>query len=110
MRTKVTVPFEATYHNPTTLRQISSVDFSTASLRAVCFNVKFAPTGKDNLSFDINFVGAPSIRKFHVLRNRRHVITKDSQDKVTVWDVLKVPVKSSSTHFTITVFFFRTLV
>jgi len=33
--------------------------------------------------------GAPSIRKFHVLRNRRHVITKDSEDSVTVWDVLK---------------------
>ncbi|CAH3194260.1 unnamed protein product, partial [Porites evermanni] len=33
--------------------------------------------------------GAPSIRKFHVLRNRRHVITKDSEDRVTVWDVLK---------------------
>lgn len=33
--------------------------------------------------------GAPSIRRFHVLRNRRHVITKDSEDRVTVWDILK---------------------
>lgn len=33
--------------------------------------------------------GAPSIRKFHVLRDRRHVITKDSEETVTVWDILK---------------------
>ncbi|XP_067057172.1 WD repeat-containing protein 48-like [Acropora muricata] len=33
--------------------------------------------------------GAPSIRKFHVLRDRRHVITRDSEDNITVWDVLK---------------------
>lgn len=42
---------------------------------------------------DLNFcfvTGAPSIRKFHVLRDRRHVITKDSEEKVTVWDILKV--------------------
>ncbi|XP_015775077.1 PREDICTED: WD repeat-containing protein 48-like [Acropora digitifera] len=37
----------------------------------------------------LNFSGAPSIRKFHVLRDRRHVITRDSEDNITVWDVLK---------------------
>lgn len=39
--------------------------------------------------------GAPSIRKFHVLRDRRHVITRDSKDNITVWDVLKVSVSAS---------------
>ncbi|XP_058951247.2 WD repeat-containing protein 48-like isoform X2 [Pocillopora verrucosa] len=33
--------------------------------------------------------GAPSIRNFHVLRDRRHVITKDTEGRVSVWDVLK---------------------
>ena len=43
--------------------------------------------------FPICFVtGAPSIRNFHVLRDRRHVITKDTEGRVSVWDVLKVGV------------------
>ena len=45
--------------------------------------------------------GAPSIRKFHVLRDRRHVITKDSEDKVTVWDVLKVRIVPFSSELCI---------
>ena len=50
-----------------------------------------------NLKVSFCFVsGAPSIRKFHVLRDRRHVITKDSEDKVTVWDILKVRIFSFS--------------
>ncbi|KAK3699744.1 hypothetical protein QZH41_015597, partial [Actinostola sp. cb2023] len=33
--------------------------------------------------------GAPSIKKFNILRDRRHILTKDTDDNVILWDVLK---------------------
>ncbi|XP_020905705.2 WD repeat-containing protein 48 [Exaiptasia diaphana] len=33
--------------------------------------------------------GAPSINKFNILRDRRHILTKDTNDNVILWDVLK---------------------
>ena len=36
------------------------------------------------------FSGAASITKYHVLNDRRHILTKDSDDNVKLWDVLKV--------------------
>jgi len=35
-------------------------------------------------------LGAPSIKKFNILRDRRHILTKDTDDNVILWDVLKV--------------------
>lgn len=77
-----------------------------ARITSLCYMLKIKcsrhPTGHPirrptlqrqiNEMFFLLYTGAPSIRKFHVLRNRRHVITKDSEDRVTVWDVLKVRV------------------
>ena len=34
--------------------------------------------------------GAPSIRKFQILRDKQHVLTKTTDDQVQLWDVLKV--------------------
>ncbi|XP_031553302.1 WD repeat-containing protein 48-like [Actinia tenebrosa] len=33
--------------------------------------------------------GASSIKKFNILKDRRHVLTKDTDDHVALWDVLK---------------------
>lgn len=34
--------------------------------------------------------GGASIRQYHVLNDKRHIITKDSEDHISVWDVLSV--------------------
>lgn len=34
--------------------------------------------------------GGSSIRSFAVLNDKRHVLTKDTQDNVVLWDILKV--------------------
>jgi hypothetical protein len=56
-----------------------SIDFSAflASIFFIYFVVCF-------------FVGGASIRQYHVLTDKRHIITKDSDDNVAVWDVLTV--------------------
>ena len=35
-------------------------------------------------------VGGASIRQYHVLNDKRHIITKDTDNSVAVWDVLTV--------------------
>lgn len=35
-------------------------------------------------------LGGASIRQFHVLTDKRHIITKDSEETVAIWDVLTV--------------------
>lgn len=34
--------------------------------------------------------GAPGIKRIHICNNKRHVLTKDSDDNVALWDILKV--------------------
>lgn len=36
--------------------------------------------------------GGSAVRRFEVLNDKRHILTKDSEGNVTVYDVLKVPV------------------
>ena len=43
-----------------------------------------------NVSTDIFPTGAASITSYHVLNDRRHILTKDSDECVKLWDVLKV--------------------
>jgi len=38
---------------------------------------------------DIVITGGASIRDFHVLNDKRHIVTRDTQSKVSIWDVLK---------------------
>lgn len=38
---------------------------------------------------DVVIPGAPSIRQHVVLNDKRHIVTKDTDDNVAVWDVLK---------------------
>lgn len=38
----------------------------------------------------VYFIGGASIRQYHVLNDKRHIITKDSEDHIAVWDVLSV--------------------
>ena len=40
--------------------------------------------------------GAPSIRKYRVLNDKRHILTQDSENNVSLYDVLQV---SASLHF-----------
>jgi len=34
--------------------------------------------------------GGACIRQYHVLTDKRHIITKDSDENIAVWDVLTV--------------------
>lgn len=34
--------------------------------------------------------GGPAIRKFHILNDKRHILTQDTDSHVAVYDVLKV--------------------
>lgn len=38
---------------------------------------------------DIYIPGAPSIREYAVLNDKRHIVTKDTDENVTMWDVLQ---------------------
>uniref|UniRef100_A0AC35U3C7 WD repeat-containing protein 48 homolog n=1 Tax=Rhabditophanes sp. KR3021 TaxID=114890 RepID=A0AC35U3C7_9BILA len=42
-----------------------------------------------NVPADIVIRGAPSIRTHFVLNDRRHIVTKDTENNVDVWDVLQ---------------------
>jgi len=45
---------------------------------------------KNIFYFESLTTGGASIRQYHVLSDKRHIITKDSDDNVAVWDVLTV--------------------
>lgn len=34
--------------------------------------------------------GGPAIRRFHILNDKRHILTQDTENTVAVYDVLKV--------------------
>lgn len=38
---------------------------------------------------EVKIVGGASIRHFSVLNDKRHIVTKDTENKVAIWDVLK---------------------
>lgn len=38
--------------------------------------------------FDI--LGGSSIRQYHVLNDKQHILTKDTDENVALWDVLSV--------------------
>ncbi|KAG1657346.1 WD repeat-containing protein 48 [Nymphon striatum] len=38
---------------------------------------------------DFTIKGGPGIRQYHILNDKRHILTKDSSKKVALWDVLK---------------------
>ena len=42
---------------------------------------------------DFVVTGGPSITQFHILNDKRHIITKDTENKVALYDVLTVSVK-----------------
>ena len=37
-----------------------------------------------------SLLGGASIRKYHVLNNKRHILTKDTDENIALWDVLAV--------------------
>ena len=37
------------------------------------------------------FVGGASIRQYQILNDKRHVLTKDTENNVALWDILQVP-------------------
>lgn len=38
----------------------------------------------------VYFAGGASIRQYHILNDKRHVLTKDSEQCVTLYDILTV--------------------
>ena len=38
--------------------------------------------------FLVFYSGGASIKQYHVLNDKRHILTKDSEDQVAIWDVL----------------------
>ncbi|XP_052250140.1 WD repeat-containing protein 48-like isoform X2 [Dreissena polymorpha] len=72
---------------------------STTNSSIKCYNVKSVSkhlqSSLDNVSVppvcsqpEFTIKGGSSIRQYHVLNDRRHIITKDTEDSVAVWDVL----------------------
>ena len=39
---------------------------------------------------DMIIQGGPALKHYHILSDKRHIITKDSNNNVTVYDVLQV--------------------
>jgi hypothetical protein len=39
---------------------------------------------------DMIIQGGPALKHYHILSDRRHIITKDSNNTVTIYDVLQV--------------------
>lgn len=53
------------------------------------------------LTADVTIPGAPAIRQHVVLNDKRHVVTKDSEGNVAVYDILsasKVPISAYKVH------------
>ena len=44
----------------------------------------------------VSYIGGSSIRQYYVLNDKRHILTKDTEDNVALWDVLTV-----STHIAV---------
>lgn len=44
----------------------------------------------------VTVAGAPSIRQHAVLNDKRHIVTKDTENNVVIWDVLQA--KKISSH------------
>lgn len=38
---------------------------------------------------DFSIAGGPSIKQYHVLNDKRHILTKDTENRVALYDVLK---------------------
>jgi len=38
----------------------------------------------------VDVSGGACIRQYHVLTDKRHIITKDSDENIAIWDVLTV--------------------
>jgi len=73
---------------------------ATTSSDLHCWPVKFPPNTNESateLENNIPLVqepsktikGAPGIRQIHVCNNKRYVLTKDSNENVALWDILK---------------------
>lgn len=43
-----------------------------------------------NLKPDLTIKGGPAVRHYNILNDKRHILTKDTEDNVAVYDVLKV--------------------
>ena len=41
-------------------------------------------------TFALHSIGSTGIKQIHTCSNKRYVLTKDSDDNVALWDVLKV--------------------
>lgn len=44
---------------------------------------------------DMVIKGGPAIRRFHILNDKRHILTQDTENNVAIYDVLKVRIVSS---------------
>ena len=43
-----------------------------------------------NVQPEVTVRGGASIRQYHVLNDKRHILTKDTENNVGLWDVLTV--------------------
>ena len=46
-----------------------------------------------NVQPELTIRGGASIRQYNVLNDKRHILTKDTENNVALWDVLTVSVK-----------------
>ena len=43
-----------------------------------------------NVQPEVTVRGGASIRQYHVLNDKRHILTKDTENNIALWDVLTV--------------------
>lgn len=43
-----------------------------------------------NIEPKMTIEGAPAIKKYHILNDKRHILTQDSSGNVSLYDVLQV--------------------
>lgn len=52
------------------------------------FNIDSIPAPKMTIE------GAPAIKKYHILNDKRHILTQDSEENVCLYDVLQVRIRT----------------
>lgn len=49
-----------------------------------------------NLKPEAVIKGGPAVRRYHILNDKRHILTQDTENNVAIYDVLKVSLLISS--------------
>lgn len=71
------------------MQSISQKDWQELGIEDYCDSASGVSPNVRNTEPAQRILGGPAIRHCHVLNDRRHVLTKDTEENVALYDVLK---------------------